>query len=145
MRSGGAGTGRLQCAAFRRSMTTLVSTFVLLMALVSPQLWSRTGLPSQLQPIFLTVFIAVNIYWHGIRLPRTAAAQLILTGWTSLLLGGLASIFFLLSPELFLQELVRRVTLVMFLWTAFSAATYSSKLLFSASVLSFGVAIFNRC
>ena len=117
-------------------MATLVSTFVLLMALVSPQLWSRTGSPSQLQPIFLMIFIMTNVYWHGVRLPRTAAAQLILAGWTSLLLGGLASIFFLFSPELFLQELLRRVTLVMFLWSAFSAAAYSGKLLFSASVLA---------
>lgn len=109
---------------------------VLSLALASPQLWVRIGAPSQLQPFFVLLFVVANLYWHGLRRPIGTTAQLILFGWTILLLGGLPSIFFTLMPELFLQELVRRVILVSFLWAAYSAAARGRDLLNSVSTLA---------
>jgi len=106
------------------------------LAIASPQFWTRIDAPSNLQPIFMLAFVFMALFQGKISLPSRVAPILVLLGFCTLLIAGVFSLPFASEFELFKQELYRRIILILFFISAYTAASTDDKFFRAATYLA---------
>lgn len=116
-------------------------TLIIALAIASPQFWLRIDAPSNLQPIFLLVFIFFTLFKGRVSIPSRLAPRLVLLGFSTLFMAGLLSLPFVSEFELFKQEFYRRIILFLFFIATYTAASTGDKLFRSVTCVAVAASI----